>query len=64
MSILTDAEQKWQPVSFVLSSTGLLGRHRFDISKDQLWYLIGYDSKMGSQFFFRSCATKLVFAYF
>jgi len=44
-SALEDAERNWQPVSFVVRSTGSVGRPRFEISKDQLDYLVEYELK-------------------
>ena len=42
---LEEAERNWQPVSFVVRSTGSVGRPRFEISKDQLEYLVEYELK-------------------
>ena len=42
-TILADAERNWQPVATVLSSTGSVGRPRFEISKDQLEYFVEYE---------------------
>ena len=44
-SALEEAERNWQPVSFVVRSTGSFGRPRFEISKDQLEYLVEYKLK-------------------
>ena len=44
-SALEEAERNWQPVSFVVRSTGSVGRPRFEISKDQLEYLVEYELK-------------------
>ena len=44
-SVLEDAERDWQPVSFAERSTGSVGRPRFEISKDQLEYLVKYELK-------------------
>ena len=44
-SALEEAERNWQPVSFVVRSTGAVGRPRFEISKDQLEYLVEYELK-------------------
>ena len=41
-SILADAERNWQPVSSTASSAGSVGRPRFEISRDQLQYLVEY----------------------
>ena len=45
MSALEEAKRNWQPVSFVVRSTGSVGRLRFEISKDQLEYLVKYELK-------------------
>ena len=42
-SILADAEHNWQPAPTVLCSAGLVGRPRFEISKDQLEYFVEYE---------------------
>ena len=44
-SALEEAERNWQPVSFVVRSTGAVGRPRFEISKDQFEYLVEYELK-------------------
>lgn len=44
-SALEEAERNWQPVSFVVRSTASVGRPRFEISKDQLEYLVEYKLK-------------------
>ena len=44
-SALEEAERNWQPVSFAVRSTGSVGRPRFEISKDQLGYLVEYELK-------------------
>ena len=44
-SALEEAERNWQPVSFVVRSTGSVGRPRVEISKDQLEYLVEYELK-------------------
>ena len=44
-SALEEAERNSQPVSFVVRSAGSVGRPRFEISKDQLEYLVEYELK-------------------
>ncbi|XP_044174182.1 uncharacterized protein LOC122957830 [Acropora millepora] len=44
-SVLEDAERSWLPVSFAVRSTGSVGRPKFEISKDQLEYLVEYELK-------------------
>ena len=44
-SALEEAERNWQPVSFVVRSTVAVGRPRFEISKDQIEYLVEYELK-------------------
>ena len=44
-SVLQDAERSWLPVSFAVHPTGSVGRPKFEISKDQLEYLVEYELK-------------------
>ena len=44
-SVLEDAQRSWLPVSFAVRSTGSVGRPKFEISKDQLEYLVEYELK-------------------
>lgn len=45
-TVLADAERNWQPTYPAVNTGGLVGRPKFEISKDQLEYLVDYDLKI------------------
>ena len=45
-TILADAERNWQPIYPDVNNEGLVGRRKFEISRDQLQYLVDYDLKI------------------
>ena len=45
-TILADAERNWQPIYPDVNNEGLVGRPKFEISRDQLQYLLDYDLKI------------------
>ena len=45
-TILADTERNWQPIYPDVNNEGLVGRPKFEISRDQLQYLVDYDLKI------------------
>lgn len=45
-TVLGDAERNWQPIYPDVNTGGLVGRPKFEISKDQLQYLVDHDLKI------------------
>ena len=45
-TVLEDAERNWQPTYPAVNTGGLVGRPKFEISKDQLEYLVDYNLKI------------------
>ena len=41
-TILADNESNWQPIYPDVNNEGLVGRPKFEISRDQLQYLVDY----------------------
>ena len=44
-TVLADAERNWQRTYPAVNTGGLVGRPKFEISKDQLEYLVDYDHR-------------------
>ena len=45
-TILADTERNWQPIYPDVNNEGLVGHPKFEISRDQLQYLVDYDLKI------------------